>query len=151
MVFHMGDTEVRGRMAASGVGSTDHPLYVCDKLSFSILRSELSVTTPFTPDASWSGNKARVTLTAAAAARGDHHTFNSWVALTCLWPHTHTTRIYNHICIQTCTPPLSKTHTHSTRTHNLKLFYPSFIPLHTSDAHRPSWGRQIRLVLGTAG
>ena len=40
------------------------------------------------------------------------------------------------------------THTH---THTRFFFHPSFIPLHTSDARRPSWERQIRLVRGTEG
>lgn len=45
---------------------------------------------------------------------------------------------------------LQSTHT-CTGTLKLLFFYPSFIPLHTSDAHRPSWERQIRLVLDTEG
>lgn len=126
------ETEVRETMAASvawapGVGSIDHPVFVCDKLSVSILRSELSTTTRFTPDASGAGNKACVTLTAAAAAaRGDHHTFNSWVPLTCLWPRTH--RVILHIYITTYaawkplhphTHPLSKKHTLKAHAHTI--------------------------------
>lgn len=45
------------------------------------------------------------------------------------------------------------THTFITCTQNLNLFFfflnPSFMPLHTCDAHRPSWEKLIRLVLGT--
>lgn len=61
------------------------------------------------------GNKVCATLTVVAAAAGrDHHTFNFWVPLTCLWPHT-LWDTHTHIQIKTthvCTVTPRNTHAH---------------------------------------
>lgn len=127
------NTEVRGRMAAltkpRGEGPTEYPVFFCDKLTFSILRSELSENARFRPNASWPGNKVCVRLTAAAAAAGgDHHTFNCWAPLTFLRPQR----------VQKTHADKLRTQTHMLHKNPKKTCAPthSFHPAHAENAHR---------------